>query len=60
MVFFEGPVLIPRRILPGTWPVMGATVPLAVGRQASVMDRLAPTMSRAEAPPTVEGGRPIP
>ena len=36
----------PKRAVPGTWPLVGATVPLAVGRQASVLDRPAPSMSR--------------
>ena len=31
---------------PGTWHLVGATVPLAVGRQASDLDRPAPSMSR--------------
>ena len=29
-----------------TWPLVGATVPLAVGRQASDLDRPVPSMSR--------------
>ena len=37
---------VPRRTPPGTWPLVGATVPLAVGRQASDLDRPAPSMSR--------------
>ena len=37
---------MPRRTPPGTWPLVGATVPLAVGRQASDLDRPAPSMSR--------------
>ena len=43
---YKGPVLVPRRTPPGTWPLVGATVPLAVGRQASDLDRPAPSMSR--------------
>ena len=31
---------------PGTWPLMGATVHLAVGRQASVLNQFAPSRSR--------------
>ena len=37
----KGPVLVPKRTPPGTWPLVGATVPLAVGRQAGVLDRQA-------------------
>ena len=40
------PAAPPRRTPPGTWPFVGATVPLAVGRQASDLDRPAPSMSR--------------
>ena len=43
---WKKPVLVPRRSPPVTWPLVGATVPLAVGRQASVLDRPAPSMSR--------------
>ena len=39
---YKGPVLVPRRTSPGTWPLVGATVPLAVGGQASDLDRPAP------------------
>ena len=35
-----------RRTFSGAWPLVGATVRLAVGRQASVLDRPAPSMSR--------------
>ena len=42
----KGPVLVPRRTSPGTWPLVGTTVPLAVGRQASVLDRPAKSLSR--------------
>ena len=53
------PVLVPRRTPPGTWPLVGATVPLAVGRQASDLDRPAPSMSRGISAATIEG-RPMP
>ena len=38
--------------------VVGATLPLAVGRQASVLDRLAPSMSKGikRRPPSKVGG----
>ena len=40
------PVLVSRRTFPVIWPVVGATVPVAVGRQARVLDRPAPLRGR--------------
>ena len=42
----QGPVLIPRRTCAGTGYDVSATVPIAVGRRASVLDRSAPSRSR--------------
>ena len=40
------PLDVPGALSPVTWPVVGATVCLAVGRQASDLDRPAPSMSK--------------
>ena len=43
---YKGPVLVPRRTCSGTGQDVGATVPMAVGRRANVLDRSAPSRSR--------------
>ena len=44
--YFFRDQLVLRRTPPSTWPLVGATGPLAVGRRASDLDRPAPSMSR--------------
>ena len=45
-VWVRGPVLVTRRTCSGTGPIVGATVPMAVERRASVLGRSAPSRSR--------------
>ena len=44
--FKKGPILVPRRTCSGTGPIVGATVPMAVERRASVLGRSAPSRSK--------------